>query len=281
MTTELSFDELIANQVVYRPEKKFTIEVTPEMAKRFLEKQGPQRNIRLDSIDRYANDMKSGQWHFNGAPIVFDIQQRMRDGQNRMHALVKAGVPQVFEVLLNASEETIATIDTGRVRTFSDVTRMQGIPYATQVAGASSHWWKYDNNAMNRNDRPSIKQIENIRDRHLPSIKDACRAMNKFKTATTLLTPSVMVFVFAYIYERSQELAWEFMAEIDKGVELVETDAVYALRRVLINNQARRSKLVPTIKLALAIKAFNARIKGKPVLQLGYRSGEEFPKFIL
>lgn len=262
-------------------EKVVKMTITPDMAKKFLANQGAQRNARKYKIRQYATDMREGKWLFNAAPIVFDTTGRMRDGQNRMFALIEAEVTLDFIVLQNASEATISTIDTGMNRTFADVTRMQGIPNATAIAAAASHWWKYENKAMNRQDRPSHKQLETIRDTHLNALDEALKMARHFRTAKSLAGNSPLIFVLGYLHERNPQLANEFGMALDTGVSLLEGDPMLALRRTLTNNATRRGKMSPVIITALMIKTFNFRYAGRSVQNVMYRKGELFPEFAI
>jgi hypothetical protein len=263
------------------PMENLTLEVIgPDEAKQLLDGQGPQRSIRPHKIKQFTDDMREGRWLFNGAPIVKDRNDRMRDGQNRMHAIINSGTTQTFVVLNNASEHTIATIDTGTGRTFTDVTRMQGIPYASEISSAVYLWWKYDNDAMNSMERPSHKQLEAKRDEHLNALEAACKMVASKKNARSLAPKSALVFILAYLYEKNPAWAAIFLDALDTGLGLTERDPLYVLQRYLIRNMGRRHRIDTPSLLAVMIKAFNFKFTGREIQTLIWRRDEAYPKFV-
>jgi hypothetical protein len=255
--------------------------IGPAQAKKFLENQGPQRNLRPYKIRQFAEDMTAGQWMFNGAPLVFDKYGKMRDGQNRMHAIIQSGTEHWFSILRNASEAEIASVDTGTSRSFSDVTRMQGVPYSMEIAAAVGYWWRYENNAMNSAVRPSHKMLENLRDQHLNALDQAVRIIANKKVIKSLLPKSIAAFLFAYLLERNREEAITFFELLDAGLGLTDGHPVHHLRRLLIANQARRLKQNPIVLCAYLIKTFNAFHTDKKVRALVYKTNEEFPTILI
>jgi hypothetical protein len=273
VNTQLSNKELLQNVAVER--------ISPALAKTFLANMGPQRQPRPAKIAQYADDMRRGKWVFNGSSIVFDRQGKLRDGQNRMLALIKANVTLPFLVIRNASEDVIATIDTGMSRTFADVNHIQGVPNATDVGAAATWWWKYENNLMTRLDRTSHQQLAEVRDRHLNSIDQAIRMVKSAKTARAICYKSLLNFVTSYLIERAPNEAEKFLHLMDTGLGLTEKDPVFVLRRLLTNNLAKRAKIPTHMTMALVIKAFNYQYLHREIINLIYRQDEEFPKFVV
>jgi len=189
----------------------------------------------------------------------------MRDGQNRMMALVEANVTLPFIIFRNATEEEIATLDTGMARTFGDVTKMQGIANPTDVAAASAWWWKYENRKCDQKERATHKQLIELRDQHLNSLADAIKLVSGAKNAKVMVPKSCLTFMIAYLMEKNPIAATEFLTVFDTGIDLTVDDPIFALRRILLNNLGRRSKLAPYIVLALIM----------------FRSGEDFPEFCI
>lgn len=67
--------------------------ITPVIAKKYLEANSDNpRRINQNVVAAYAQDMKAGKWFMNGEPIVFDEEGRLRNGQHRLTAIVKADV---------------------------------------------------------------------------------------------------------------------------------------------------------------------------------------------
>jgi hypothetical protein len=91
--------------------------ITPKMAITMLEESkksgGRNRNLRDRAVTRYADDMIAGRWQDNGQPIVFNGSAMILDGQHRLHAIVKSGIPQRTLVVRGVEGDAMLTIDTG------------------------------------------------------------------------------------------------------------------------------------------------------------------------
>lgn len=116
----------------------FVMTVTPEMAESLLvfnvpptqhcngNSQRPikQRILRKSNIENFAKLIKQGEFRLTHQGIAFmgDMvnPKRLLDGQHRLHAIVKTGIPVKMMVSWNCPEELFSAIDTGASRTFRD-----------------------------------------------------------------------------------------------------------------------------------------------------------------
>jgi len=113
--------------------------VTPEDAEFYLDMN--KKNYRkLDErlVQRYATDMQSDMWKFDGTPICFTAGEVLSDGQHRLTAIVKSKVPQWCLIVRNLPEgtETSPAKDTGKKRTASDHMAFAGHVSTTTIAAA-------------------------------------------------------------------------------------------------------------------------------------------------
>lgn len=88
--------------------------ITPEAAATYLRhnEHNPRKAISRRQVDVYARDMKAGKWFANGEAIVFDANGDLKDGQHRLMAIVKAGVP-VYMFVVRGANPNITTYDYG------------------------------------------------------------------------------------------------------------------------------------------------------------------------
>lgn len=101
--------------------------VTPDIAHDWLENNNNRnRKIRIPVIDRYYHDMVNGNWQFNGESIQFDTNYNLMNGQHRLKAIVRSGLPQQFVVVTGLSPDAHGTIDSGTRRTPGDVLTLSG-----------------------------------------------------------------------------------------------------------------------------------------------------------
>lgn len=127
------------------------MEITPAYAERKLKElqhlveQGVfrQRTINKPLVDSYASDMARGRWGLSHQGIAFDEQGRLIDGQHRLWAVIKAGIPVKMMVTTGLpgstnggfSVPTMDVIDRGKNRTVGNqLTIAHGISGAGYVA---------------------------------------------------------------------------------------------------------------------------------------------------
>lgn len=101
--------------------------VTPQMAAEWLSVSQfeHQRNKRQWHIDYLAQEMKKGRF-LPGTQIRFSVhdgQERVIDGQHRLSAVIKSGIPQMFSVLWMPEDPSASYghLDIGLSRTAQDM----------------------------------------------------------------------------------------------------------------------------------------------------------------
>ena len=114
--------------------------VTPSMAKQWLSSNNDNRQINNGTVNRYYNDLVQGRWILNGEPIIIDRNKILRNGQHRMMAVIKAGVPIPTVVVEGVDPAAFKSMDTGHLRTPADVLRIDNVPNSRVVAGIISKY---------------------------------------------------------------------------------------------------------------------------------------------
>ena len=107
--------------------------ITPKMAEVYLGFNTQNRKPNNGTIRRYATDMKSGNWKLNGQPIIFDRNNILKDGQNRLMACIVANIPFVSVVVRGVEVDTFDSIDTGHKRNMADMFEAANIPNAREL----------------------------------------------------------------------------------------------------------------------------------------------------
>lgn len=100
--------------------------VTPEDAKKMLEKNTINRSIAFKRVQQYATDMKNGKWQNNGEAIKFDRNGRLVDGQHRLSAIVMSGAT-VEMTIVHEIDTDISLFDRGRNRNVTDSLVIEGM----------------------------------------------------------------------------------------------------------------------------------------------------------
>lgn len=108
------------------------VDVTPVMAKAWLENNFRNRPLSEDVVMAYARDMANGQWVPTHQGIAFNDEDDLIDGQHRLHAIVRSGVTVRMMVTFGlksriAGKEmtTMDAVDRGRTRSVADQLKIQ------------------------------------------------------------------------------------------------------------------------------------------------------------
>lgn len=117
--------------------------ITPEKAAEYLTRNIVNRPLKKDKIRQYAAAMKAGKWQLTHQGIAFKSTGELGDGQNRLKAVIEAGVPVEMTVFYDM-DATI--LDRGTPRSDRDTLIMSGVDsnIATKTATAAFNFlYKY------------------------------------------------------------------------------------------------------------------------------------------
>lgn len=126
--------------------------ITPDLAQAILNECNiDNRNPREQQVRRLVKDMNEGRWHMTGAPISFDRDGNLLDGQHRLLGTVRSNTTQTFLVVRGLDPEAREAIDTGSRRTFSDLIQCCNVPVSDpKHAGAvATRLWAFDGGCCN------------------------------------------------------------------------------------------------------------------------------------
>ena len=84
------------------------VTITPELAQEWLDRGGNNRKVTRRRIEAMTAAIQRGEWQLTGEAIKLDDEGRVRDGQNRLQAIARAGIP-VRTVWREASAKTRST----------------------------------------------------------------------------------------------------------------------------------------------------------------------------
>lgn len=108
--------------------------ITPERAKELLCINTSNRPQRPTTQQVLIRDLKRNNFVYNGDTIRISSENILLDGQNRLYACVKSGVPFVGLIVSNLAPEAMKTIDVGSRRTHGQQLHLRGIKNANQVS---------------------------------------------------------------------------------------------------------------------------------------------------
>lgn len=115
------------------------VQVTPEMARRWLDRNIGNRNLRPRKVEKYARDMANGDWAIANDAICFTPDGVLSNGQHRLHAVIASGVTVTMVIGWNIPAESKSVMDTGGGRTPADAMGFHGWKNRVPLA-ASAKW---------------------------------------------------------------------------------------------------------------------------------------------
>jgi hypothetical protein len=98
---------------------------------------GLNRPIRDAQVTKFVSDIQNGRFQLNGESIIFAPDGQLNDGQHRLTACAKSGIPIMSLVAFGLVGETIGTVDQGVARRTGDVLAFAGVANASTTAAVA------------------------------------------------------------------------------------------------------------------------------------------------
>lgn len=118
------------------------MDVTPEMARDWLQNNFRNRPVSEETVTAYARDMKNKRWVPTHQGIAFNTRDELIDGQHRLYAIIKAACTVRMMVTFGLPSKikgfdltVMDCVDRGRTRSVADQLKIQhGMLDATVIA---------------------------------------------------------------------------------------------------------------------------------------------------
>lgn len=260
------------------------IEVTPDLAAKWLESNTGNRRISNTVVQRYASDMKAGRWrHPTGEALIFDRLGRLQQGQHRLLAILAAETPIMFWVMWNAEPEDFAVLDQGLKRSVANVIGMTGEGDSNNlatVARVSLLIRDYRHRSWGGlGPAASRQEVLDFYKEHTDVVRWATQHARAARAAARV--PLAQYGALAVnVFLMSQSLhQWDFFhQQVINGDMLPTGSPALALR-----NWCIRQNSVPNggegqqMRAAICIKAWNAHVTSRDIKVLSWKSSELMP----
>lgn len=257
--------------------------VTPADAAAFLNNNTDNyRNLRQAVVERYAADMREGNWRITGAPILFNGDGRLLDGQHRLHACILADTPFTTIIINNAPSDSELAIDTGLKRSVTDHLKRIGYADANNLAALLRLAWKYDAGTILHTEAPTAHQLVAYLEDH-PDLEEWVNVGKRLRTATGVRQTSagLALYLTGRLGGDETQDALSFVDQTAEGVHLEPGSPILALRKWAHRLGSATHQPSTVYQAAIVLKAVNAWRQGLPVQQLAWKRGgatnEPFP----
>lgn len=258
--------------------------VTPEMAEIFLLANERNRNFIHSNTDKLASAMRAGEWEFNGAPIVFDSNGNLVDGQHRLRAVARTQVSVPMLIVRGVKPvKAQDVIDVGAKRSLNSALRIRGYANANALAAAANYAIPLIEKGLPQTStrKPSIPAAVRFVEAN-PSLGEVSAPLAERLRHSVALPAgpgAALHFVFSLIDPAD---ALDFFTRATKGEGLYEGDAIFALRQILsptaLAKRSHRHSLPMHVRIAYTIKAWNAYRTGVEVKMLRWAPGGASPE---
>jgi hypothetical protein len=256
----------------------FSMVIDRTMAALMLERNTHNRKASVMHVAALGKETSEDRWVFNGEPIKFARDGRLIDGQHRLMAVARTGIPIETFVVFGLSPDAFSTYGGSKRRSNSDVLSIMGEVNTHRLASALSNVNCYDCGRTGEfgHSRVPGTAMEGLLEKY-PDVRDSVRMFSK--DAKRLLPPSAMAALH-YIFSRlDPDAANEYCASIMDGVGLQVGDPAHTVREKLMANAAARAGKLSTVMIAaFVIKGWNAIREGRSLRVLRFVAGEDFPR---
>lgn len=250
------------------------MEVTPEVATRWLEKNTHNRDFRQKKAEQFAEAIKAGAWQLTAEPIAFCLpwtdsagnpqEETLINGQHRLWAVILANKPAWFTVWWGCGHEEFAVIDQGTARTQGDVlkTIRPDLEDPTKLVSVIGPIVNYDfskrNKLMSHNTELMLRAFP-----HELDITVMCRQRLGNRICTAPVTAAL--FLSSLIDEARTGALVE---RLHTAVGFTEKDPVRALHFYLHAQLDAKTRETREMIHYKTINACLAQIDGKPLQRL-------------
>ena len=282
MKHEYVFGEDISRE---HPEITVTIErIDRDTAEKMLD--ANTRNRAARRREQVTDALINGEWRINGSTIVFADDGTLLDGQHRLLACMKTGIPIETVVVRGVKPKTQLTIDCGIKRQVSDHLKLFGYKNSTNLATVGVALKRLDDYGLSTCCYRSSRQV---------TIKSAVDFIEKNKKRVEFIYKKTVMVTSRYkgvtmgmlapivdcIYQIDEDSAEDFIMQLARYK--TPTQPVEKLVNILLDNSMRKEKVLSQKYIAaITIKAWNAYMSGAEIKQLKYTAGgahpEQFPQ---
>jgi len=274
-----------------------TVLLTPEEASKILAVSEAivQRPLRSALVDRIARSISAGEWRSTHQAIALDGRGAVIDGQHRLHAIVKAGVPVMVTIARDVDPASFDVIDTGASRTPGDVLHIAGHARASILAAGARYLLSYDAIAGTTEllntyrSRFSTRQI--LAEANSERGKVLASAIPVGATIARNLGRNgfgAWIAVFVTLLRTEPDVnpstAVDFLGGLRDGTNLSAGSPILALRRYLSSDSGlvtiqNRERIA--VGLAVSIKSYNRWIAGETSQLVAFKAGiERMPRLL-
>lgn len=249
--------------------------IQPEVAKCMLHFNKANRSLSEHTVAKYARAMERGEWLLNGEAIIFDDAGNLANGQHRLNACIRTGIPLNTVVVRGVHPDSFKTFDGGKTRSPADILSVAGEKNTVALASAARAYLMMEMIGRKKFEITST-QIDKI----VKTNRSLSRIVGTYVGHKPRVLPAGFCGVVAQVERlHGEPIASSFLIKTISGVGLSKDDPEYILRDKFLNTKYGCA-ISSEMGRAFMIKAANAKIQGKKMSLLRMTDDESFPVLI-
>lgn len=241
------------------PEGDYSVEVvTPDIARTWLGLNTHNRALSNATVNRYARDMKSGDFAYTGDPIRFNGKGNLIDGQHRLHGCVKADTPFKTLVVRGLALSVQERLDQGKGRSAGDHLHLRGVESAFSVAATARQLIGIKRghvSGQSSGSRPTNAEVMAVVEKH-PELPDSIGVWSKQALGVSPSLLGALHYIGAHLL-KERETADAFVSVFVSGEPTYKGDAAHLWRERLVAQMTQKTYLRPSSKVIGTIHAWN------------------------
>lgn len=248
--------------------------ITPDAAERLLRAGHERQRVLAEKVvDAYTHDMVNGRWEITGDTIKVDTEGALIDGQHRLHAVIRAGVPIQMFVARGIATDTFAVLDQGRKRSFADYLAGLKVENSTTVAAAVGklayyavgrrfEYIRHQTNHFTISDLITVWETE-------PGLAGWARSATAIGSRFRFSPGAFCAFLYVAEVSKAADVH-TFANQVLTGVDLGPNDPPGLLRNSLLERLATRGerRYSNEYYTNVVIRAWNAYARGEELKML-------------
>lgn len=256
------------------------VEVTPEIAGRWLDRNTHNRTVSDRHVEQLARDISADAWVMTGESIKWKgdpddpaSQPELLDGQHRLYAVAWAGKPIRTLVITGLNRDAQDAMDTNMRRSTKNMLELDGYESAGLLAATASMAMVWEQGAYAQVDykgpkTPTHAEVKAWVEKNAPQLIMAVEITKKYPIRG--LSPAARAFVTYKLLPVSPREAVEaFFQSISemKGLEGKDdprTALINRLRYADVNKQ----QIPRWVQANMLFRVWNAIQRGEPMMKL-------------
>ena len=251
--------------------------VTPKYAEELLKMNSNNRSVRQSKVDSLAESMKKGEWELSNDAITISEGNVLLNGQHRLLAVIKSGVPCNFIIYTGAPDSSFDIMDTPALRKISDVIQRKGgtntvraqtvISYMSRLMDDYKNKWetiyRFDRNSTWTR-KESITYYDNNSEAIAKWLNYSCQTIERNIALVPITSLAAFGLFLETILKHPEEKILEFFRQLIIDGKTNNTTILYA-RRKLLRHKTKVELLPRGDDARLVFRAWNDFVLGKQV----------------